>query len=358
MNEPRAARHRVPVLAFAAALGLVVVIWMLRKALAPFFLAMVLAYLQAPMVDRLARWMKRGWAAVLVILGSLGVLVLLLRLLVPILLDQVDHLITSLPLWKAGLETRWHPWLEAHPWLLGRLQQGLDGFDAMVLVKGLWGAGAGLLAGVLQGMTFLLVPVMIYYFLAEGPELLQILDELAPPRYRFRVRTVVGTIHERLGGYIRGQIAVALVMALLQGIALNLVGVPYAWLLGLIAGLSNVVPYSPYVTALLPALVAVGLAGAAWSHLAVIAIVFVAVQKAEALYFTPVWVGRASKLHPLEVLLAILCFGFAFGLPGLIFAVPLMIVVKVITGILIDDYKAHPWFQGQLEDPSEGERKL
>ena len=74
-------------------------------------------------------------------------------------------------------------------------------------------------------------------------------------------------------------------------------------------------------------------------------------QKLEALYFTPVWVGRASRLHPLEVLLGILCFGFAFGLIGLIFAVPLMIVVKVVLEHLIDDYKQHPWFVDGAETP-------
>jgi predicted PurR-regulated permease PerM len=78
------------------------------------------------------------------------------------------------------------------------------------------------------------------------------------------------------------------------------------------------------------------------------------VQKAEALYFTPVWVGRASRLHPLEVLLGILCFGFAFGLIGLIFAVPLMIVVKVVLESLIADYQRHPWFLDGAQEPPEG----
>ena len=71
---------------------------------------------------------------------------------------------------------------------------------------------------------------------------------------------------------------------------------------------------------------------------------FTAVQKPEALYFTPVWVGRASRLHPLEVLLGPPGFGFAFGLLGLIFAVPLAVVLKVVAEELLADYRAHPWF--------------
>jgi len=337
-------RYRVPVLASLAGLTLVVTFWLLRKALAPFFLAMVLAYLLAPAVERLSKHMKRGWAVALVGLGSLGLLGFLLQILVPLLMDQVDRLIAAIPTWQDALETRWGPWFTTHPWVREKIQLGLEGLDPMALLRGAWGAGVDLLGWFLQAMTLLLVPVIVYYLLTEGPELLEAMDTLIPPRYRERTRGLVGNIHQRLGGYIRGQIGVAATMALLQSIAFQLVDVPYAWLLGLVAGASNVVPYSPYLTALLPALIVAGLGGATGGHLLVIALVFTVVQKLEALYFTPVWVGRASRLHPLEVLLGILCFGFAFGLVGLIFAVPLMIVVKVVLEILIDDYKQHPWF--------------
>jgi predicted PurR-regulated permease PerM len=331
-------------MAFVAAFGMILGLWLLRKALAPFFLAMVLAYLLAPAVTILSRWMKRGLAVVLVVLGSVAGFVLAIRLAIPHFLEQMSRLADSFPAWKAAMDAKWNPWLQAHPWVREKLQHGLESLDSMTLVKSVWGAGADLVAGFLQAMTFLLVPVMVYYLLVEGPHLLNSVDDLIPPRFRARIRLIVRTIHQRLGGYIRGQISVALVMALLQSIAFQIVGVPYAWLLGLIAGVSNVVPYSPYLTALAPALVVAGLGGATWPDLLIIAVVFTAVQKAEALYFTPVWIGRASKLHPLEVLVAILCFGFAFGLLGLVFAVPMMIILKVILGTLIEDYKNHPWF--------------
>jgi len=225
-----------------------------------------------------------------------------------------------------------------------------------MLVRGAWGAGMDLLAGFLHAMSYLLVPVIVYYLLAEGPHLLVTLDGLIPPRYRERTRQLLGAIHLRLGGYIRGQIAVAVAMAILQSLAYQMVGVPYAWLLGLIAGVSNVVPYSPYLTSLAPALIIAGLGGADWGRVLLIAAVFTGVQKAEALYFTPVWVGRASKLHPLEVLVAILCFGFAFGIVGLILAVPMMVVVKVVLEMLIADYQRHPWFEDAVQGPApEGE---
>jgi predicted PurR-regulated permease PerM len=98
------------------------------------------------------------------------------------------------------------------------------------------------------------------------------------------------------------------------------------------------------VTALPLALLFSALGGSGWGHLLLVILVFELVQKAEAFYLTPVWVGRASGLHPLEVLLAIFCFGYAFGLLGLIFAVPLMIVAKALSRALIANYKTQPWF--------------
>ena len=342
MKAQTTLRSRFPVWALVAGLGVVVTIWLLRKALAPFFVAMVLAYLLAPPVRILVRSLKREWAVLLVLAGSIGILVLALQALVPRLVEQVQHLVANIPFWR----TRLDPWLLGHPWMQAKLKQTLEGIDPMEFVHGLGGAGVGLLSLFLQAMTYILVPIIVYYLLMEGPELMQAMDGLVPPRYRKRSRGIIETIHNRLGGYIRGQIAVALAMSLFQGLAFQLLDVPYAWLLGLVAGVSNVVPYSPYITALPPALFIAGLNGTGWSHLLVIALVFTMVQKTETLYFTPVWVGRASNLHPLEVLLGILCFGFAFGVPGLIFAVPLTIVIKVVGQVLITDYKAHPWFHG------------
>ena len=350
--DRRRPRSRIPVPATLVGLGLLVAVWMLRKALAPFFLAMVIAYLLAPAVARLSRWVRRGVAVVLVGLGSAAGLALALNLVVPRLVDQAGRLVDSLPAWKASLEAHWKPWLEVHPWAAAKLQHALESLDPMFLLKGIWGASADVLGWFLQAMTLLLVPVIVYYLLVEGPSLLQALDGLIPPRHRDRIRSLVESIHLRLGGYIRGQLAVAAVMALLQGLAFQLMGVPYPWLLGLVAGVSNVVPYSPYLTALLPALVMAGLGDASAGRLLAVALVFTAVQKLEALYLTPVWVGKASRLHPLEVLLAILCFGFAFGLIGLIFAVPMMIVLSVVLEGLIADYKRHPWFEGE---PREGQ---
>ena len=345
MNGP--ARNRIPLGFLAMGAAGLLALWFLRSALAPFFLALVLAYLLGPLVARLSGKLGRGWSAILVILGTVVVGGLLIWAFVPVLVGQIERLIQSLPDLKIRAEARYLPWLQAHPFIEARLRTALDGLDPMALVREAGLAGAGLLGWFLEIITLILVPLILYYLLVEGPRLIQAVDALVPERYLKRARSLANEINARLGGYVRGQLAVSLVMSLLQGLAFQIVGVPYAWLLGLVAGFSNVVPYSPYITALPPALLFFAIAGAGGGKLLVLALVFTLVQKTETLYFTPVWVGRASGLHPLEVLLAILCFGYAFGLVGLIFAVPLMIILKVAGRLVLASYKDHPWFKGE-----------
>jgi len=337
-------RGRVPLRFALVAVAGLLALWLLRRALAPFFLAMVLSYLLGPLVDRLAGRIGRSWAVATVMLGFVALFSGALWLLGPWLVDQGDRLVAALPGWKQSAEARILPWLQAHPGWQLRLEHGLDGLDPILFLRGLQATGGGVLGCFLDLLALILVPLILYYLLLEGSGLGRTLRELAPPRHRERLDRMTSAIHQRLGGYIRGQLAVAATMALLQGLAFALLGVPYAWLLGLVAGLSNVVPYSPYVTALPPALLLAFLDGGSRGHLVAMALVFLLVQKAEGFYFTPVWVGRASRLQPLEVLLALTAFGFWFGVLGLVFAVPLAVVLKVVLEEVLMDYKAHPWF--------------
>ncbi len=341
MTEPG---HRLPLRFLAAGLGVLAALWFLRYSLLPFIVATLLAYLLAPLVDRLGRHMRPAFAAGLTLLGTVASLAGLLWVLIPWLLVQGASLVESLPRWQAQAQAKVGPWLTAHPWITAKLQAAVEGIEPGTILQGLKVTGGGVLGVLLGTVELLLVPLILWFLLREGRDLLALLLDVAPPRHRDLVQSMALEIHQRLGGYIRGQLAVALVMSLLHGFALTLLGVPWAWLLGLIAGFSNFVPYTPYLTALVPALLLAALDGGRSGYLGAIALVFTLVQKVEALYLTPVWVGRASGLHPLEVLLALVAFGHWFGLVGLLFAVPLMVVAKVAWHALLADYRASEWF--------------
>ncbi|MBS1785241.1 MAG: AI-2E family transporter [Acidobacteria bacterium] len=335
---------RPPLRFLLAGVGLVLALWFLRHALAPFFIALVVAYLLDPLVARLETRLGRPWAVALVLFLAVGVVVAALWLFLPWLADQIQRFIANLPAWQQALSAKTGPWLAEHPWAAAKAKAAASGLDPAALLAGLKRTGFGLLGFVLGLLELILVPLILYFLLMEGRVMLGAAESLVPPRLRPRADRMMSAIHARLGGYIRGQLAVAVVMSLLQWLVFALLGVPYAALLGIIAGFSTFIPYSPYLTALPPALVLAYLEGGRGGRLLLIALVFIAVQKVEALYLTPVWVGRASKLHPLEVLLALVVFGTWFGILGLAFAVPLMVVAKVVWEDLLADYQTSPWF--------------
>lgn len=336
----------------AVALGLLVSLWLLRQALMPFFVAMVLAYLLGPVVERLGRFLPRTFSVVLVLLLTVGLALGFLAFLVPFLLDQGSLLLASLPKWRGLLEQKLSPLAQAHPDWAAKVRQGIEGIDPSDAFKGLLRAGTGVLNFFLSTLSLFLVPLILYHLLEGGHGMLRALERLVPARHQERIRSMALDIHQRLGGFIRGQIAVAVVMALLQGLTLALLRVPYAWILGPLAGVFTVVPYSPYLVGLLPALVLAALEGATGGRLGLITLCFCLVQGVEGIFLTPVWVGRASKLHSLEVLLALIAFGHWFGLLGLLFAVPLMVCVRVVLERVLADYRQHPWFTGEPLAPS------
>lgn len=337
-------RERPPLRFIAAGLGLVIALWFLRHALAPFFIALVAAYLLDPLVIRLERRMGRGWAVALVLLLAAGAVIGGLLLFLPWLTDQAQRLMANLPAWQAALEKKTGPWIADHPWAAAKLRAALESLEPADLIAGIKRTGGGLLGVVLSLLQLILVPLILYFLLMEGRAMLRVAETLVPPRFRPRAERMLAAIHARLGGYIRGQLAVAVVMSAMQSGAMLMMRVPYAALLGLMAGFATLIPGSPYLVPLPAALGLAYLDGARGAGLLAVGVVFISVQQTEALYLTPVWVGRASKLHPLEVLLALVVFGTWFGLLGLIFAVPLMIVAKVAWEDLLADYQGSPWY--------------
>lgn len=359
MSEDGRSRHALedllgglPLRFTAIFIGLIAALWLLRQALMPFFVAMVLAYLLGPVVERLASRVRRGLAVAFVLVAALALITAVLALVLPFFQDQLVRLFGSLPHWQELLMKKMDPIARSNPGIAEKVRAALDSLDVGAALKGLLQAGSGLMGFLLTGMSLILVPLILYHLLLDGPGMLGSLESLVPPRFKLRSRGLVAEIHSRIGGFIRGQLAVAFTMALLQSIALSILGVPYAWILGILAGIFNVIPYSPYLVGLLPALILEMLQGASGARLGAVAFTFAAVQAIEGLYLTPVWVGRASKLHPLEVLLALVAFGHWFGLLGLLFAVPLMVTVKVIFKVLLEDYRQHLWFtETKIETP-------
>ena len=190
-------------------LGLIVALWLLRQALMPFFVAMVLAYLLGPLVERLALRVRRGFAVIFILFASLALVAAILILILPSLSAQFAKLYSSLPHWQELLMKKLGPVVQAHPGWAEKAHGALEALDPATALKGLLQAGSGLLGFVLTAVTLILVPLILYHLLLDGPRMLASLESLVPLRFRGRARALVSESPQRLAVFIRGRIAVA-----------------------------------------------------------------------------------------------------------------------------------------------------
>jgi len=326
----------------------------LGQVLTPFVAAAILAYVLAPAVRWLqARRVPRPVAVVLVILVALLALLAILLILVPITQQEVALIRRQFPALAASISERLLPWVNQtfglavrldvasmREWLAGQLaDSGSDWFATLLeYARSGWGAALQVIG------TLLLVPVVLYYLLADWPELVARTRRLVPPRWIQPIDAVLDETDMLLGQYLRGQLLVMLSLAAWFSIALFVAGFELWLPIGVLSGLLIFVPYIGFAAGFTFALVAgmlqMGpLAGLAW----VVAIYGIA-QVVESVWLTPRLVGERIGLHPVAVIFALLAFGSLFGFVGVLLALPLAAVTSVGLRRLLAAWQASEFY--------------
>jgi predicted PurR-regulated permease PerM len=191
-------------------------------------------------------------------------------------------------------------------------------------------------------LGFLSVFFIAFYWLVERARIKRVLLRLVPTRHARGVNTVWLEVEEKLGGWVRGQLLVMLAMAIMAGIGFFVIGLPNPILLGVLAGLGELVPMVGPFLAFAPAvLVALTID----PYTALIVVVFaIVVQQIESNILVPRIMGHTVGVSPLTVMLGILVGAVVYGLPGAFLAVPVAGAIQVILAYVLG-----------LEDPVQAE---
>jgi predicted PurR-regulated permease PerM len=223
-------------------------LWLLSDILLPFVAGMALAYLLNPLADRLERMgVCRSVAALLIVGIAVAALILLVLLVVPVVIEQLMALTSSLP----GHVTRLQALMSEIPWLR-RFTISSDPTKAVenvVTQSSVW--LATVLASVWNGSKALIafasllivMPVVTFYLLIDWRRLVDTLDDLIPRQHRGPVREVFRDIDRVVTKFIRGQSAVCLILGIFYAVSLSLVGLNFGWVIGIVSGLLTFVPY-------------------------------------------------------------------------------------------------------------------
>jgi predicted PurR-regulated permease PerM len=192
------------------------------------------------------------------------------------------------------------------------------------------------------GLIFVLGPIMAFYILVDLPHIRRVTESLIPERRRAEALLVGRRLNSAIGGYFRGQLAVAAIVGTLASIGMAIIGLPFWLVVGLIAGIFNMIPMiGPWVGAI-PGVVVALTTGDPIQALWVVAIM-AGVQQIDNHFISPVVMQRTVKLHPAVVMMALLTGGTLGGFFGLLLAVPLTAVLKILVG--------HLWRTYVLEQP-------
>ncbi len=324
-------------------------LWTIRPVLAPFLLAVVLAYLLAPLVNRLVGLgLSRTWAilAVYAALAAAGILVVVK--LVPSAFAEVRRLTEAIPLYSArareltdGLQ-RWARDAGLPPELRESLDRSITTIEVrsvaalrrLVDIQTLE-AAAGFL------VSLALAPFLAFYLLKDLDYFRERFVRALPRRWRQDIIQLLRELDRVISGFVRGQMLLGLSVGTLAALASSLLGLRYAVLLGIWAGLMEFIPYVGPVLGAVPAVFA-GLAQSPWRGMQT-ALAFLIIQQLENAVLSPKIMSHSVGLHPIGVLLVVLAGGYLAAPWGLILAVPTAALVRVLWCFLVDRLtEVHP----------------
>jgi predicted PurR-regulated permease PerM len=193
------------------------------------------------------------------------------------------------------------------------------------------------------GIIFLLAPIIAFYLLVDLPHIREVLRSLVPQRARGDTMVLARRLGTAIGGYFRGQLAVAFVVGTMASIGLLIIDLPFWLIVGMIAGLFNMIPLiGPWVGAV-PGIIIAFTTGGELRQAVLVAVVMLVVQQIDNHFISPIVMQRAVKLHPAVVMLALLAGGTLGGFFGLLLAVPAAATLKIVIG--------HLWRHYVLEEP-------
>ncbi|MEZ5176348.1 MAG: AI-2E family transporter [Acidimicrobiia bacterium] len=320
-----------------------IVFWLIDKGrivLAPLLLAVVIVFVLNPMVSWLhRRGVPRILGALLGFLAFFAGLALVAVVVTPDIIDQTQSLVDRFPTIFDDTAQQLRDLLDdlgfgsIAVWSYQDLVDYLnDPGNRDTLIDLLTANIGSVTAGVFEFiLVFLIGPVLAFYFLVDLPSTGERMVGLIPPKKRGEMMHLGRQLNVALGGFLRGQLVVALIVGSLLSFGYWLIGLDFWLLIGIIGGILNIVPFlGPWIGGALGVIVA--LTTGDFSTVVWAVVVAVVVQQIDNNFVSPTVLRATVRLHPTVTLLVLVLGGALAGIWGVIIAVPLTASLKILVG--------------------------
>jgi predicted PurR-regulated permease PerM len=319
---------------------LVLLATVLRPVLTTVMLSFGIAWLLHPTVDRLERRGVPRALSILILLGAFfAIVAAAIALLLPLIEHELADLVANVPgyfqRFSQTFETQIRPAVvkytgyELPPDAKAFWQENAEKVAAMApdVATYVWGVIKDTVSNVIGliglVLNLILFPVFVFYLLKDFPRIHNAFLEMIPLRHRGPFELRLFEVDRVLSAFVRGQMTVAVMLAVVYGIGLSMIGIDLAIVIGALAGIAFVIPYAGYVLGLTAAS-AMALAKFGFDmHLLWVLALFVGAGLLEANVISPKLIGERVGLHPVVMITAVIVGGEMFGFLGILLAVPI-----------------------------------
>jgi putative permease len=322
------------ILLIVLVLGFAVVIW-LGGMLAPFFTALVIAFLLQGVVNMLTRRHVPNMVAVaIVFLGFVSLMLAMGFLLMPLLWNQLVNLVQETPKmlsngedWLMNLHTHYPNLIkpdEIQSWISSTAKQfTVYGQRAVSLSIASLGNVIGLI------IYLVLVPILVFFMLKDREKLVNFVLSFMPEK-RGLMNRIWNEMDDQIANYVRGKVVEIIIVGGVSYATFTFFGLQYTALLAVLVGFSVLIPFIGAAVATLPVAAVAGFQFGLTEQFAYILIAYGIIQALDGNVLVPILFSEAVNLHPVSIILAVLFFGGIWGVWGVFFAIPLATLLKAL----------------------------
>ena len=341
----------------AAMALLISLLWLFRVIIAYIIIAVVISFVCEPVADaltkiRIRKWRLPDWARAMVALTTFIIAITLLIVMFSPLVTSEIRIISEIN--SAELSLRIDEQVQRSGYDMSNFTAGESPTQYAVqylqrVFSSEWLQGAfndlfGVVGNALIGLFAVLF--ISFFFLKDGFLFSRIMLTLTPDSQMAKIKKILAHSHDLLRRYFLGVALQSMIMASSVGVSLYALGVQNAFLIGLFAGVVNVIPYlGPLLGASLGMLIALTTSlhldfeAQLFPLLFKVAMVFICAQLADAFVVQPNVLGSSVKAHPLEIFIVILMAGTIGGVVGMVLAIPVYTILRVIAKEFLSEYK-------------------
>lgn len=320
--------------------------------LLPFVMGVVIAYLLDPLADKMEKKGISRWiASAFIVVSFFAILVIAITSLLPILYKQAVSLVVQIPNYVEYINEKLIPYIDS---IITRFNNGGNGSTLHLIDQHLSSSSkqiANLIAEIVNDVwvsslalinvisLLSITPITAYYILNDWDKVKSTLEGGLPIKYKYQIKRLWNEIDVVLSSYIRGQVIICSILAAYYTISLVSIGLDYSIFVGIATGLVSFIPYiGPIFGACAGGLVAFFQWGDLISILVVVGI-FAVGQFIEGYFITPKLMSQKLNVHPVWIIFGLFAGGALAGFWGMLLAVPVTAIVKVIIRRIFLIYK-------------------